>query len=136
MSTPATVRRWHELAAAPDPAVLRELLAEDAVFRSPAVHAPQEGRDRVHAYLWAALAVLGPTLTYVDEWHAERSAVLRFAAVVDGLDVDGVDLLEWDATGRITAFTVMVRPLRGLQALVTAMGTELSRQRDPDPGRP
>lgn len=127
MSTPATLRRWHDLVASPDPAVLHDLLAEDAVFRSPAVHAPQEGRERVQTYLWAALGVLGPTLTYVEQWHAEHSAVLRFTAVVDGLDLDGVDLLTWDPEGRITDFTVMVRPLRGLQALVAAMGAELSR---------
>lgn len=127
VTTPGPVRRWHDLLAAPDRGDLVALLAPDAVFRSPAVHAPQEARERVATYLWAALAVLGPTLAYTAQWHGEQSAVLRFRAVVDGLDVDGVDLLTWDAEGRITDFTVMARPLRGLQALVAAMGTELSR---------
>ena len=127
VSTPDTLRRWHALVAEPDPDRLTELLAPEVVFRSPAVHAPQEGRDRAHAYLWAALAVLGPSLTYVHEWHDERSAVLRFTARLDGLDLDGVDLVTWDAAGRVTEFAVMVRPLRGLQALVTAMGAELGR---------
>ena len=127
MATPDPLRGWHALVADPDPDRLTRLLAPDVVFRSPAVHAPQEGRDRAHAYLWAALAVLGPSLTYTGQWHDERSAVLRFTARLDALDLEGVDLLEWDADGLLTAFTVMVRPLRGLQALVAAMGAELAR---------
>src|SRR4051794_38736402 len=76
MSTPAGIglQRWHEAIAGRDPAVLPGLIAEDAVFRSPAVHTPQEGRDLVTAYLAGAMVVLGPELTYHDEWLRERDA--------------------------------------------------------------
>ncbi|MCW2850398.1 MAG: hypothetical protein JWM84_62 [Nocardioides sp.] len=124
---PAPVEAWHRVAASRDPAGLDELLADDVVFRSPAVHTPQEGKAVTTAYLAAAMVVLGPGLRYLDEWYGEGSAVLEFESVVDGLTVHGVDMLRWGADGRLTSFTVMVRPMKGLHALVAAMGAELTR---------
>lgn len=126
-TVPETVRSWHALVAHPDPAALRRLLADDVTFRSPAVHTPQEGPERTFAYLWAALAVLGPGLTYHREWYGDDSAVLEFTTTIDGLDVHGVDMITWDTEDKIVDFTVMARPLRGLQALVAAMGAELQK---------
>ncbi|GGL15399.1 nuclear transport factor 2 family protein [Nocardia jinanensis] len=126
--TPSAVAAWHRLVAEPDTARLRDLLAPEVVFRSPAVHTPQVGRDRAFAYLWAALQVLGPTLTYGHQWFDDDSAVLRFSATVDELVVDGVDLIRWDTDGRLTEFTVMIRPFKALQAVIAAMGAELTRQ--------
>lgn len=126
-SRPAPVVAWHAVAQSRDPAGLDALLADDVVFRSPAVHTPQEGRAITTAYLAAALVVLGPSLTYVDEWWGEGSAVLEFTAVVDGLTVHGVDMLRWGDDGLLTSFTVMVRPMKGLHALVAAMGAQLSQ---------
>ena len=129
MATPAEIglQRWHELVASRDPSRLQELVAEDAVFRSPAVHTPQEGRELVTAYLAGAIEVLGPTLTYHDEWTRERDAVLRFTAEVDGLRVEGVDLVTWDDDGRIAAFTVMIRPFKALQAVMARMLEQLAK---------
>lgn len=127
MSRPATVQRWHAIVADRDPAAIDDFLAEDAVFRSPAVHTPQVGRTTAAAYLRAALVVLGPGLRYEAKWYGEGSAVLEFVTVVGGRDVHGVDMIRWGADGRVTEFTVMVRPLRGLQALVEEMGAELAR---------
>ena len=123
---PTPVDCWHALVGTPDADGLRALLADTVVFRSPAVHTPQEGPDRAFAYLWAALDVLGPTLRYHDQWLAADSAVLRFGAELDGLQVDGVDIIRWDEDGRITEFTVMARPFKGLQALISAMGRRLA----------
>jgi hypothetical protein len=71
--------------------------------------------------------VLGPTLTYLREWYADDSAVLEFRAEVDGLTVHGIDMLTWNAHGRLTDFTVMVRPFKGLQKLMELMAAELTR---------
>ncbi|MBB6627743.1 nuclear transport factor 2 family protein [Nocardioides sp. KIGAM211] len=125
-SRPETVAAWHRVAASRDPAGLADLIADDCVFRSPAVHTPQEGKALTTAYLSAAMVVLGPTLTYLDEWYADGSAVLEFEAVVAGRSVHGVDMLRWGADGRLTSFTVMVRPLKGLGALIEAMAAELA----------
>lgn len=127
MSTGAEIglARWHEVVESRDAAVLAGMIAEDAVFNSPAVHAPQEGRDLVVAYLGAALVVLGPTLTYHDTWTRENDAVLRFTAEVDGKQIEGIDTITWDDAGAIVSFTVMVRPIRGLEAVIGAMATQL-----------
>ena len=125
-STPTPVAAWHRVAASRSPEGLADLLADDVVFRSPAVHTPQAGRALTTAYLTAAIAVLGPTLTYRREFYVDSHAVLEFTATLDGLDVHGVDMLSWGADGRLTEFTVMVRPFKGLQVLIEKMATELA----------
>jgi hypothetical protein len=127
MGRPEPLVRWHAIAEARDPAGLADLLAEDVVFRSPAVHKPQEGRALTTAYLSAAIAVLGPTLAYVREWYDDSSAVLEFRAELDGLTVHGVDMLTWGEDGRLTDFTVMVRPFSGLQKVIEKMAAQLTR---------
>ena len=122
---PAPLAAWHVVAAALDPAGLDALLADDVVFRSPAVYEPQRGKAVTTAYLSAALDVLGPSLRYVAEWADERSAVLEFEADLDGTFVQGVDMLRWGPDGRLTEFTVLVRPVRGLQALIERMARRL-----------
>jgi hypothetical protein len=83
------------------------------------------------AYLSAAIVVLGPTLRYLDEWYAGDddggSAVLEFECEVSGKVVHGVDMLRWGADGRLTSFTVMIRPVQGLEAVIAGMGAELMR---------
>lgn len=127
MPTPAEIglAHWHDVFLTRDPARLPDLIADDAVFRSPAVHAPQEGRDLVAAYLGAAMVVLGDGFTYVDEWVRERDAILEFTSTVGGLDISGIDRITWDDDGRIVAFTVMVRPVRALHALMEQMAERL-----------
>ena len=125
---PAAVRAWHAVVQSGDPALLDDLLADDVVFRSPAVFKPQEGKAVTTRYLTSAMAVLGPSLRYVGEWHGETSAVLEFEADLDGVYVQGVDMLRWNGDGQLVAFTVMVRPMRGLQKLVELMARELARE--------
>src|SRR5262249_54921069 len=123
---PAALTRWHAVVESNDPALLDDLLADEVVFRSPAVFAPQEGKALTSGYLRAALKVLGPSLRYVSQWHDNASAVLEFEADLDGTYVQGVDILRWNAEGKLVSFTVMVRPLRGLQKLVDLMAFQLT----------
>ena len=123
---PAALDAWHRVALSRDPAGLDDLLDERCVFRSPAVHTPQEGKALTTAYLSAALVVLGPTLAYRHEWWDGESAVLEFTAELDGLTVHGIDMLRWGADDRLTEFTVMVRPYKGLTALMERMLAELT----------
>ena len=122
---PETIAAWHRLVEARDPALLDDLLADDCVFRSPAVHTPQEGKQLTTQYLAAAMVVLGPSLRYRREWYAEDSAVLQFEAELDGLTVDGIDMITWDEDGRITEFAVMVRPVKALHKLMELMAAQL-----------
>ena len=123
---PQVVKAWHAVVESGDPALLDGLLADDVVFRSPAVFAPQEGKDLAALYLRGAMAVLGPSLRYVGEWYGPSSAVLEFEAELDGLYVHGVDMLRWNDDDRLVSFTVMVRPMRGLTKLVELMQSQLT----------
>lgn len=122
---PPAVKAWHAVVESGDLALLDDLLADDVVFRSPAVFAPQEGRALTTLYLQGAMAVLGPSLRYVGEWCGPASAVLEFEAELDGMYVHGVDMLRWNDDNRLTGFTVMVRPMRGLTKLVELMQRQL-----------
>jgi len=126
LEQPATVQSWHAVVQSRNPALLEDLLADDVVFRSPAVFAPQPGKDLTVRYLTSAIEVLGPSLRYVAEWYTQSSAVLEFEAELDGMYVHGVDMLRWNDEGKLTSFTVMVRPMRGLQKLVERMQAQLA----------
>ena len=68
------------------------------------------------------MLVLGPSLHHVSEWHDNSSAVLEFEAELEGIYVQGVDILRWNDEGRLVSFTVMARPLRGLEKVIELMG--------------
>lgn len=102
-------------------------LAEHVVFRSPVVHTPQEGKAITMAYLTAAGQTLGgDTFHYTRIFDCGDKAVLEFECVMDGISVNGVDMIEWDDQGKITDFKVMVRPLKAIQAVHAAMGAMLA----------
>ena len=124
---PDPLKRWHQIVEEQNPALLDGLLADDCVFRSPAVHTPQAGKALTTAYLSAAMLVLGPTLSYQHEWADDGSAVLEFTAELDGLQLHGIDMLRWGSDGRVTDFTVMVRPFKGLTQLMTLMAAQLEQ---------
>ena len=123
------IRGWHAYMAAPTRESLDALLAEQVIFQSPAVHTPQEGKAVTLKYLTAATQVLGgPSFRYVGEWRAERSAVLEFECTLEGgIQVNGVDMIEWNEHGLITRFKVMIRPMKALNAVVAAMGAALAK---------
>ena len=124
------LERWHGLIADPDPATLGRMLHPDAVFHSPVVHTPQRGRAQVAAYLMAAADVLGgSTFRYLRTFDCSDRAVLEFQCELDGLEVNGVDMIEWDADGLITDFKVMVRPLQAINAVHARMAEMLQRMR-------
>jgi hypothetical protein len=120
---PEPLRRWHEMVQARDLGGLDALLAEDATFESPIVFKPQVGKELTSTYLKAAgmLLLSAGTFRYVHEWYDERSAVLEFEAVVNGILVNGVDMIFWNAAGEIDRFKVMVRPLKAINLLHEAM---------------
>jgi hypothetical protein len=126
--TAEPIRQWHAVAEARDPAGLDALLADDVVFHSPVVHTPQRGKDLTTLYLGAALQVLGSNdFRYVREVCGERDAVLEFTANVDGIVVNGVDMIRWNDEGRIVDFKVMIRPLKAVNLLHRLMGMMLEQ---------
>ncbi len=122
------VRRWHALVESKDSAGLDELLDEDSVFHSPIVHTPQRGKAIVTMYLTAAMHVLASNdFRYVREVVGEHDAVLEFTAVIDGIQINGVDMFHWNDAGRIDDFKVMVRPLKAVNLLHGLMARMLEQ---------
>jgi SnoaL-like protein len=121
--TPSAIERWHAFLDGGHPAdALDALLSDDCVFSSPAVFAPQEGRAKTAMYLNAAATMFdGTDFHYVEEWYGERSAILEFAATIDGIYVNGIDMIHWNVDDRIVRFKVMMRPLKGLQVIMPKM---------------
>lgn len=105
---------------------LADIIREDAVFHSPVVHTPQEGRPIVVAYLAAAGMTLGnDSFQYLREVIDGDTAVLEFATVMDGIHVNGVDIITFDDEGMIKDFKVMVRPLKAVNKVWEMMAAQL-----------
>jgi len=120
------LEKWYACAKSHDRAGLWDLIHPDAVFESPVVHTPQQGRDVTFKYLSSALKVLGgPSFAYLGEWRSANGAVLEFESIIDGIRINGVDIITFADDGRITHFKVMVRPLKAINMLHRLMGEQL-----------
>jgi ketosteroid isomerase-like protein len=123
-----TIKEWHKLVESRDAAGLDNLLADNVVFHSPVVHTPQEGKPITTLYLTAATQVLNNgTFKYLREVISGNNAVLEFSTVIDGITINGVDMITWGADGRITDFKVMIRPLKAINLIHRMMGEMLQK---------
>ena len=124
------IQAWHEYIKTPDRAALHALLDPDATFDGPVVFATQYGRAITETYLHAAATVLGgPAFRYTGEWANQTGAVLEFETVIDGVTINGVDIIGLTEDGeRIASFKVMIRPLRAVNLVHKLMGEMLDRQ--------
>lgn len=122
------LQAWHNIVRTRDASRLGDLLADDVVFYSPVVHTPQNGKMITSMYLAAAVQVFGnESFQYVREVVGESDAVLEFETEIDGIAVNGVDLIKWNADGKIVEFKVMVRPLKGINIIHEKMAAMLER---------
>src|SRR5262245_19648501 len=122
---------WHDLVRRRSADGLDALLADDVVFHSPIVHTPQVGKALTTMYLAAALQVLAnDSFRYVREVAGAHDAALEFQAEIDGIVVNGVDLIRWNEEGRIVDFKVMVRPLKAVNLLHAQMRAMLEAVKD------
>jgi hypothetical protein len=122
------VAAWHRIVRERDAAGLDALLDADVVFHSPVVHTPQRGKALATLYLGAALHVFGnPTFHYVREIVGAGDAMLEFEVELDGVLVNGVDILKWNEAGRLVEFKVMLRPLKAIALIHERMAAMLQR---------
>lgn len=119
--------QWHAyMEHGSDPALLADLLAEDAVFHSPVVHTPQVGKPIVMAYLVAASHTLGnDSFHYVRELVDGDEMMLEFVTEMEGITVNGVDIIRFNEDGKIIDFKVMVRPLKAINKVWEMMAAQL-----------
>lgn len=123
------VKTWHNILAKRDLQGLDALLADEAVFHSPVVHTPQVGKPITKKYLAAAFEVFfNETFRYVRELQGDRDAVLGFEVKLDGITINGVDMLKWNDAGQITEFKVMLRPLKAVNLIHQKMAQMLQAQ--------
>ena len=123
-----TIAAWHKLIETKDAAALDNILADNVVFHSPIVHTPQEGKPITTLYLTAALFVFNnDSFKYLREVISGNNAVLEFSTVIEGITVNGVDMITWGEDGRITEFKVMVRPLKAINLIHKIMKLELQK---------
>ena len=109
-------RAWHKIVQLQQPARLNELLADDVVFCSPVVYSPQRGKKIACQYLLAAFSILNNnSFRYVREINGAEHSVLEFEVEIDGIYVNGVDMISWNQAGQITEFKVMIRPLQAIE---------------------
>jgi hypothetical protein len=121
---------WHRLVQGRNPGALDDLLADQVVFHSPVVHTPQVGKAITSQYLKAAFHVfLNESFRYTREVVGERDAVLEFQVEIDGITVNGVDMLKWDDEGKLMEFKVMLRPLKAVNLIHQKMAAMLQAGR-------
>ena len=131
MSAHKGLARWHAVIEnGSSPEELTAIIREDAQFHSPVVHTPQKGRDLVVAYLAAAGQTLGnESFTYVRELVDGENAMLEFETQMDGIHVNGIDIIRFDEDGSIVDFKVMVRPLKAVNKVWEQMAAMLERMK-------
>ena len=121
-----TLDLWHQLLATQDAKGLDALLADNAVFHSPVVHTPQTGKALTTLYLSAAFQVFyNDSFRYVREVVGPTDAILEFEVEIDGIKVNGVDMMKWNADGQIIDFKVMLRPLKAVNLIHQKMAAML-----------
>jgi hypothetical protein len=121
---------WHTVALSRDVGAISAVLHDDCIFESPVVHTPQVGKAITAQYLAAASYTLGNAeFEYVGEWHRHNSSILEFKTMIDGIAVNGIDMISCDDDGLITHFKVMVRPLKAVNMLHQKMGEMLAQMK-------
>ncbi|MCG8437171.1 MAG: nuclear transport factor 2 family protein [Pseudomonadales bacterium] len=119
---------WHEVVKSKSSDQLQQLVADDAVFHSPLVHTPQAGKPLTVAYLTAAMHVLAnDSFHYVREVSEGSHSILEFALELEGIAVNGVDMITWNDEGKIIDFKVMIRPYKAIETVRTRMAAMLEK---------
>lgn len=120
--------KWHQVVEEKNPKLLSEILADDVTFHSPVVHSPQQGKKITQLYLTAALYVFLPGgFKYVREVENENHSLLEFELKLDGITINGIDMISWNEEGKIIDFKVMIRPLKAVNLIHQKMGEMLSK---------
>jgi 2,4-dienoyl-CoA reductase (NADPH2) len=123
----ASLKLWHRMIAEQNLAELPSILHRKAVFRSPMAHTPYPSAQAVQVILTNVVQVFEDFKYHRELASADgHSLVLEFSAKVNGKELKGIDMVQFDAEGKITDFEVMVRPMSGLQALGDEMGKRLA----------
>ena len=116
------IQKWHKVLKNDDQGLLENLIADDAIFSSPVVFTPMEGKEITMMYLSAAGQSFNmEKFKYTKEIHDGMNSVLEFETYIDDISVNGVDIIEWNEEGKIVNFKVMIRPFKAVQKVQQKM---------------
>ena len=122
------IKKWHETVKKRDFSLLDKILSEQVVFYSPVVHSPQVGKKITSIYLRAAAEVFNdPSFTYVTELIHNNHACLEFKLEIEGIYINGIDLITWNDEGKIVEFKVFIRPLKGIETIQNLMASVMKK---------
>ena len=122
------IHKWHEVVDADDLNALDSIVADDAVFSSPVVFTPMEGKEITMVYLHAAGQSFNmQKFKYTKEIHDGMNSVLEFETYIDDISVNGIDMIEWNKEGKISNFKVMIRPFKAVQKVQEKMVEALGK---------
>ena len=120
------IKKWHKVVREKDFKLLEDILDESVVFYSPVVFTPQEGKKITFMYLSSVAMVFNvDSFSYTHEIIDGNMASLEFELELEGIHINGLDLITWNKDQKITEFKVFIRPLQGLNALHKLMGMAL-----------
>ncbi len=116
------IKKWHKVIESNNLELLNEIIADNAIFSSPVVFKPMEGKEITMMYLHAAGESFNmEKFEYTKEIHDDMNSVLEFETFIDGISVNGVDMIEWNEDGKISNFKVMIRPYKAVQKVQEKM---------------
>jgi hypothetical protein len=123
-----TLDGWHRFVASGDRDLLVPLLAEHIVFRSPFVQSPIPGREATLLVLTTVVRIFENFRYYRSFIGGPHDVALEFGANIGKWQLKGIDLIRFNASGEMTEFEVMVRPIKALAALGEEMGNRIGPQ--------
>ena len=116
------IKKWHKVIESNNLELLNEIIADNAIFSSPVVFKPMEGKEITMMYLNAAGESFNmEKFEYTKEIHDDMNSVLEFETYIDEISVNGVDMIEWNEDGKISNFKVMIRPYKAVQKVQEKM---------------
>lgn len=122
------IKEWHEIVKSGNTENLSSIIDSDCIFYSPVVFTPQKGKELTIKYLSAAALVFGDdSFKYIKEVINEKNACLEFELKLNGIEINGVDLISWNDKNKISEFKVLIRPLKGVQLIHELMGGTLEQ---------
>ena len=122
------IKEWHEIVESGNTENLSSIIDSDCIFYSPVVFTPQKGKELTIKYLSAAALVFGDdSFKYIKEVINEKNACLEFELKLNGIEINGVDLISWNDKNKISEFKVLIRPLKGVQLIHELMGGTLEQ---------
>ena len=116
------IKKWHKVIETDNLELLKDIIADNAIFSSPVVFKPMEGKEITMMYLHAAGESFNmEKFEYTKEIHDDMNSVLEFETFIDEISVNGVDMIEWNEDGKISNFKVMIRPYKAVQKVQEKM---------------